>query len=184
MLDVQSKSVNFVTIPDASCFPNVEVNYVPIHQQGYGRMHSSSSCVGLCTSRLASCLAIIVHCQTTSRTTLSHSPNFLKIPIEFSPIFDWVLNGEINANIVVVIFRGALYNDITSQEWGHEGFVQDFRRFSSTFSTGGNIELVDYPKICLNGSILVDKSAKISIIQSNHQGYVDLCNPNLFNIHG
>ena len=72
-------------------FDVINTLYVPISQHGYGRMDESFSAPGFCTATLASCLGIVLHCPKTGRTTLSHSPNWLYLQLEFTPIFSYLL---------------------------------------------------------------------------------------------
>ena len=122
--------------------PALRVSHVPIYQHGYGRMDSSFSYDGLCTSRLGSCLAIVIHCPETTRTALSHAQTNTGMIIskEFSPIFEWVVDGKMGANVYVVVLRGAHYaadfscpsgkpHDSERLQGYHEAYMKDFLYF-------------------------------------------------------
>lgn len=52
--------------------------YAGIHQHHFGLLSPDSPVDGLCTFNVASCLAFVVHCSDTSRSSLTHTPTFVE----------------------------------------------------------------------------------------------------------
>ena len=162
--------------------------YVPVYQHGYGRMDSSTQGQGLMTSRVASCLAIVLHCPTTGRTILTHSPNYLYLAT-FIPIVDWITGGPgqelgtvawyegVGASpckVEVVVLRGFLYATANAIHYGHDEWMQDFRRFFSKFTSERHIRIniLDATQVLPHGAVLVDKNtARITYLEVKGQAH-------------
>lgn len=170
-----------ISIQSVKCLDLVETEHVPIHQHGYGRMDRNFPHPGLCTFGLAACLGIVVHCPATGRTIVSHSPNYMIIADEFTPIISWVLD-EGTSDVYIKIVRGREYLDSeSSKDWGHDGFVRDFRQQTKIVFDSTNIQIEDCAVISSAGAITVDKiSADIRILQNPRQ-YAVLRNAALAN---
>jgi MYND finger len=156
--------------------------YVPIFQYGYGRMDSSTPAQGLMTSGVATCLAIVLHCPTTGRSILTHSPNYLYMNT-FAPIVDWITGGQgqdldlpawyegVGAKpceVEVVVLRGYVYAMPDAARYGHDKWMQDFRGFFSMFTGWRKIRLniLDATRVLPMGAVLVDKNtAHITYLQ-------------------
>jgi hypothetical protein len=154
-------------------------------------MDASSPKSGLATFNLVSCSAVVIHCSATGRTTLSHSPRTLNINT-FVPIFDWVTGGTgfvhdppllwkagLDAGkrprpclVEAVVLRGFTYTDrMPSSKWGHEEWLDAFRRLDSHMQRGRGIQVnvTDVAERVTSGALLVDKtSARITYLK--HQG--------------
>ncbi|KAF9512286.1 hypothetical protein BS47DRAFT_1090943 [Hydnum rufescens UP504] len=154
--------------------------YARIGQYGYGRMDSSSPGNGVGTDSVASCSVVVMHCPTTGRTTLSHSPNFLDLNT-FIPIVEWVTGGPgagahcrpsfaeisrfesgvgaVPCSLGVVVLRGSHYVLPAASTFGHEAWMDDLRKFFASFVEWRRIALtiLDFPTPMKYGTVLVDK---------------------------
>ncbi|KAJ7672078.1 hypothetical protein B0H17DRAFT_1017439 [Mycena rosella] len=169
----------------------VDLPYAPIYQGGYGRMDASTPTQGLATSSVASCTAVVLHCSTTGRTILTHSPNFMVIGTVFVPIVDWIIGGDgktdwspsdrmawyngagnktPGVSVNVVVLRGFDYASERAAAYGHDGWMSDFRRFLSTAATARDFKVescLDAPDVLKSGAVLVDKAtARITYLAS------------------
>ena len=171
-------------------------SYVPVYLHGYGRMDSSTQERGLMTCRVASCLAVILHCPTTCRTILTHSPTDLDMAT-FIPIVDWITGGQGQAlntvtwyegvstspcKVKVVVLRAFLYATINPIQYGHNRWMQDFRRFFSKFTSERHIcvDILDATQVLPDGAVLVDKdTARITYLEvkgrAHPSGSIDHC---------
>ncbi|KAF8523243.1 hypothetical protein JB92DRAFT_2785167 [Gautieria morchelliformis] len=181
--------------------------YVPVSQHGYGRMDSSTPAQGLATCGVASCLAIVLHCPTTGRTILTHSPNYLYLNT-FAPIADWITGGQGQdldlpawyegagakpCDIEVVVLRGNLYAMPDAARFGHDRWMQDFISFFSMFTGWRKIRLniLDATRVLPVGAVLVDKNtAHITYLEvppqlrrPSTQAYLTVKNPLLPHVY-
>ena len=156
--------------------------YVPVYQYGYGRMDSSTPGEGLMTCKVASCLAVVLHCPTTGRTILTHSPNYLYMNT-FVPIVDWITGGTgqdlylpawyegvgaRHCEVDVVVLRGFLYATAEAMHYGHDEWMQDFRGLFSLLAPPRHIRvnILDAPRVLTHGAVLVDKdTARITYLE-------------------
>jgi hypothetical protein len=157
-----------------------ETRYALIYQWGYGRMDASTPASGLATHSLASCTAVVLHCASTGRTALAHSPNFIYMDT-FAPIFNWVSGGEgimdriaatmwVNSRVSpsfrsqhkvdVVVIRGFKYADPQkAARFGHDSWMANFRNLCRKLKTNRNIAVTinDSQDYASSSAILVDK---------------------------
>ncbi|KAJ7721469.1 hypothetical protein B0H16DRAFT_1896443 [Mycena metata] len=200
----ETKSNTSKNIPGLS----VKLPYVPIYQGGYGRMDRSTPAQGLATSRVASCIAVVLHSPTTGRTVLTHSPNFMRIAVSFTPIVDWVIGGDgktdwsdfeamawlsgtgaktTGVSMEVVILRGSDYASKRAAAYHHDGWVADFRQFLSTAAASRSFRVascLDAEKFLKCGAVLVDKvTARITYLalERGREHLLDVKNPELTN---
>ena len=161
--------------------------YVPIFQLGYGRMDPSTPGKGLSTAGVASCTVVVLHCPSTHRTVVTHSPNLLYMST-FVPMIDYITGGQGDqtsfqdrrrweigmtgnkkpVDIEAVVIRGSWYADpAQARLYGHEGWMSDFRELFDriSFTRSINANIVDFPRFLLSGTVLVDKAtARITYI--------------------
>ncbi|KAJ7188953.1 hypothetical protein C8R46DRAFT_32802 [Mycena filopes] len=190
--------------------PGLSVNlpYVPIYQSGYGRMDASTPAEGLATSRVASCIAVVLHSPTTGRTVLTHSPNFMIISASFTPIVDWVTGGDGKTDwselerqawlrgvgvkargikLEAVVLRGNDYASARAATYGHEEWMLDFRLFLSSAAASRSLVVagcVDAGEFLRCGAVLVDKvTARITYLtlEGGREGWIDVQNTGLAN---
>ncbi|KAJ6631400.1 hypothetical protein B0H10DRAFT_492588 [Mycena sp. CBHHK59/15] len=182
----------------------IELPYAPIYQWGYGRMDASTPTQGLSTSRVASCISVVLHCPTTGRTVLTHSPNYMMMNT-FMPIVDWIIGGDGKtewseteqnawysgvgtrgpAVVEAVVLRGFDYESERAARYGRDGWMADFRRFLRTVSACRRVatNCVDAPKVLASGAVLVDKTtARITYLTSlKRNTFLIVVNPRLAN---
>jgi MYND finger len=166
---------------------DVQLPYNPIFQWGYGRMDSSTPGKGLATSGVVSCTVVVLHCPSTSRTVVSHSPNFLFMST-FVPMIDYITGGQGDQessadrhrwmlgltgspspiDIEVVVIRGSEYaQPAKARSFGHEDWMSDFRNLFNTVahSRSINANIVDSSRILSSRTVLIDKgTARITYI--------------------
>jgi hypothetical protein len=155
--------------------------YALIGQWGYGRMDQLTPTHGLATFHLASCTAVVLHCASTGRTALTHSPNFLYMNT-FAPIFHWVSGGDgtmtertaaamwINMGVPppspyvleveVAVIRGFEYAEPRkAANFGHAGWMADFHEMCEKLRKKCNIHVTisDLQEYAASGALLVDK---------------------------
>lgn len=148
-------------------------SYATIGQTGYGRMNETTPYGGLATFGASSCTIIITHCSQLKRTTLIHSPNYMVVKPTLEPIFDWTVGKGEDAYIAshsmdVVVIRGYLYRDqLYALAFNHEGFVTRLRGFIEETYATHSVHITDAEPLLetSNGSLFVDKSAKITILR-------------------
>ena len=170
--------------------------YVPVYLHSYGRMDSSTQERGLMTSRVALCLAVVLHCPTTRRTILTHSPTDLDMAT-FIPIVDWITGGQGQAlntvtwyegvsaspcKVEVVVLRVFLYATINPIQYDHNRWLQDFRHFFSKFTSERHIrvDILDATQVLPDGTVLVNKdTARITYLEvkgrAHPSGSIDHC---------
>ncbi|KAJ7188937.1 hypothetical protein C8R46DRAFT_1341569 [Mycena filopes] len=185
---------------------SVDLPYVPIYQGGYGRMDSSTPAEGLATSRVHSCIAVALHSPTTGRTVLTHSFNFLTIPVSFTPIVDWVTGGDGKTDwselerqawlrgagvktrgikLEAIVLRGR--DHASGTYFGHDGWMKDFRLFLSSAAAFRSLVVagcVDAGEFLKCGAVLVDKvTARITYLalEGGREGWIDVQNTRLSN---
>lgn len=165
----------------------VELPYKPIFQWGYGRMDLSAPGKGLATSGVASCTVVVLHCHSTNRTVVTHSPNRLYMNT-FVPMIDYITGGEGNQlsiaervawkmgfgsskvpiDIDAVVLRGSTYADpVQARRFGHDNWMSDFRElFDGILHTRAiTANIVDSSRILSAGTVLIDKgTGRISYV--------------------
>jgi hypothetical protein len=188
---VEKMPLEIVTTPVKTTGPLrlYDAPYALVYQWGYGRMDATTPQSGLATFHLASCSAVVLHCATTGRTTLSHSPNFLYMNT-FAPMFDWVTGGDgtVSFNslaswyvgrdaggpptprqVEAVVLRGFCYADPTqAANFGHAGWMADFRSLCDKLERGRSIQVsvTDAAEYVMSGALLVDKvGARITYLR-------------------
>lgn len=168
-LPLKKQDVQVVTSKELGVTWQYTTAHAHVDQQGYGRMDPSSPGQGLSTHSVASCTVVVLHCHTTKRTILTHSPNFLYMTT-FIPMVDWItggpdeprypptpnafqviafnrgLDGEQpddaprSTTVDVAVFRGYQYGDAASAaRFGHDGWMRDLRAFFAGFSRSRQI---------------------------------------------
>ncbi|KAI5123161.1 hypothetical protein M0805_000864 [Coniferiporia weirii] len=159
--------------------------YVRVTQYNYARITPESPGKGACTDHVASCTVVVLHCPTTGRTTLSHSPNFMYMTT-FIPLIDWATGGsgreELTMDEQVAfcdgkdarpcvleahILRGFAYANPGAGKFNHAGWIKDFREFFGMVAQARRISLhiEDSERLLVSGAVLVDKNtAKITHI--------------------
>lgn len=176
-LTVTRKDVEVRTIGDSISLVR-KTGHVRITQYNYGRVSQDSPGKGLCTDLVASCTAVVLHCPSTKRTTLSHSPNFMYMTT-FIPLIDWVTGGHGKENpsvdeqmaffggsgaepcvLEAHILRGYAYAKAEAVTFNHVGWLKDFREFFGMVSKARQITLhiFDSERLLRSGAVLVDKT--------------------------
>lgn len=164
-------------------------DYVRVTQYNYARITPDSPGRGACTDHVASCTVVVLHCPTTGRTTLSHSPNFMYMTT-FIPLIDWVTGGEGSPDptmdeqfafcegagaractLEAHILRGFAYDSPGAAKFNHAGWIRDFRQFFGMVAQARRITLhiEDSPRLLAAGAVLVDKGspARITHVELN-----------------
>ncbi|KAJ8078565.1 hypothetical protein PM082_012848 [Marasmius tenuissimus] len=157
--------------------------HMSVEQWCYARMDPSSPLRGLATAGVSSCTVVILHCPKTQRTILSHSPNFLQMNT-FVPMIKWAVGGDGQNDIPTerlgwrygfatpstrhsgvvleaVVFRGKMYGTPAAKDYGHDGWISDFRELCSDIekSQSLKINVVDDPRILHTSAIAVEKGS-------------------------
>lgn len=166
-----------VLIKDTGGFAKITIPYVKIHEWGYGRMDASSRGLGLATDCMASCIAVVIHCPTTGRTTLSHSGQFMNLRTTFVPMIDWVTGGsgaKVSTSeaatwmtglgapgpqeLQVVVLKGLEHSEDGTNH-GHKYWMEGFRQFFTYFTGPRQIkaEIASGPVVS-SSAIAVDKT--------------------------
>ncbi|THH07090.1 hypothetical protein EW145_g3623 [Phellinidium pouzarii] len=163
-----------------------KTEYVRVTQYNYARITPESPGKGACTDHVASCTVVVLHCPTTGRTTLSHSPNFMYMTT-FIPLIDWVTGGpgkeDLSMDEQVAfcdgkdsrpcaleahIMRGFAYASPGASKFNHAGWIKDFREFFGMVARARRISLhiEDSERLLSSGAVLVDKgTGKITHVE-------------------
>lgn len=134
-------------------------------------MDRTTPASGLASSLVADCNCVVLHCNETGRTVLTHSPRWQAIPRYFEPMIQWLVDkAKTPVPLVeVVVLRGFSFAGLKPSARLlalHLDWFDEFTQFKATLSCKVNI--VDELRLLLAGSVLVDKvTAKITIVDGN-----------------
>ncbi|KAK4703343.1 hypothetical protein P7C70_g2874, partial [Phenoliferia sp. Uapishka_3] len=145
-------------------------NYLGIQQYHFGLIGPDSHVDGLCTFNVASCLAFVVHCSDTSRSSLTHTPLFVENWDSFRDQLDFVTAGSPGKAVDIVIFKGNHYTPENIVRFEHESSVARFKASLQTIARPASTSLTftEVEKMLPHGALLLEKGTGVLSVPVIH----------------
>ncbi|KAL8284173.1 hypothetical protein RQP46_004922 [Phenoliferia psychrophenolica] len=135
-------------------------DYFPISQHTFGLLEPNSPVDGLCTCSLASCLAFVVHCPETRKSTLTHTPTNVESWRAFEEQIKYVVDGGTGREVTVHIIKGAHYTPENIIKFEHADVVSEFKEALEEISrsTSTSLTFIEVKKKVPHGALLLEKA--------------------------